>query len=41
LVEWLEKIAKSMGRTPDSFVAEILHRYYDVWMLGRESCEMS
>jgi len=38
LVDWLNKITKEMARTPDDFIAEVLHRYYDVWMLGRESC---
>ena len=39
LVEWLYRVAKDMARSPDDFIAEILHRYYDIWMLGRESCE--
>jgi metal-responsive CopG/Arc/MetJ family transcriptional regulator len=39
LVKWLDAVTKEMGRTPDDFIAEILHRYYDVWKLGREeSC---
>jgi hypothetical protein len=40
LVGWLNVITREMARTPDDFVAEILHRYYDVWSLGRESCQM-
>jgi hypothetical protein len=41
LIEWLNKITKDMGRSPDDFVAEVLHRYYDIWKLGRESCQMN
>jgi len=39
LAEWLNSVTKSMGRAPDDFISEILHRYYDVWKLGRDSCE--
>jgi hypothetical protein len=38
LVEWLYRITRDMARTPDDFITEILHRYYDIWILGRESC---
>lgn len=38
LVKWLDAVTKEMGRTPDDFISEILHRYYDIWKLGRESC---
>jgi len=41
LVEWLDTVTKSMGRTPDDFIAEVLHRYYDIWRLGRDYCEAS
>jgi predicted DNA-binding protein len=41
LAEWLNSITKSMGRTPDDFIAEVLHRYFDMWRLGRDSCEAS
>jgi len=37
LDEWLEEFAKDIARNPDDFIAEILHRYYDAWMIGRES----
>jgi len=37
LDEWLEEFAKDIARSPDDFIAEILHRYYDAWMIGRDS----
>ena len=37
LDEWLEEIVKDIGRSPDDFITEILYRYYDIWMIGRES----
>jgi hypothetical protein len=39
LAEWLNKIAREMARAPDDFISEILHRYYDIWRVGRDSCE--
>jgi len=36
LVDWLNEITREMARTPDDFIAEILHRYYDVWKLGKD-----
>ncbi len=41
LDEWLEEIVKDIGRSPDDFVTEILHRYYDIWMIGRDSVRSS
>jgi hypothetical protein len=37
LREWLYEVAREMGRTPRDFIVEILHRYYDVWKIARES----
>jgi len=41
LDEWLEEIVKDIGRSPDNFIMEILHRYYDIWMIGRDSVRSS
>jgi Glu-tRNA(Gln) amidotransferase subunit E-like FAD-binding protein len=36
LAIWLNEITKEMARTPDDFITEVLHRYYDVWKIGRD-----
>lgn len=37
LNKWLEEFARDTARSPDDFIAEILHRYYDAWKIGRDS----
>ena len=37
LASWLEDISKEIGMTPSDFITNILHRYYDVWKIGRDS----
>jgi hypothetical protein len=37
LREWLYEVTREMGRTPEDFIIEILHRYYDIWKIGRDS----
>jgi hypothetical protein len=37
LDKWLEEFARDTARSPDDFIAEILHRYYDAWKIGRDS----
>lgn len=37
LRDWLYEVAREMGRTPRDFIIEILHRYYDIWKIARES----
>jgi len=41
LDEWLEEISKDIGRSSDNFITEILYRYYDIWMIGRDSVRSS
>jgi hypothetical protein len=36
LVDWLNEFSRELGRTPDDFIGEVLHRYYDAWKIGRE-----
>jgi Glu-tRNA(Gln) amidotransferase subunit E-like FAD-binding protein len=40
LAIWLNEITKEMARTPNEFITEILHRYYDVWKIGRDSASI-
>jgi hypothetical protein len=37
LREWLYEVTREMGKTPRDFIIEILHRYYDIWKIARES----
>lgn len=37
LRDWLYEVSREMGRTPRDFIIEILHRYYDIWKIARES----
>jgi predicted DNA-binding protein len=37
LVDWLNEFSRELGRTPDDFIGEVLHRYYDAWKIGREA----
>ena len=37
LDEWLDEFAKDIARSPDDFITEILYKYYDAWMIGKES----
>jgi hypothetical protein len=37
LADWLNEFSRELGRTPDDFVGEVLHRYYDAWKIGREA----
>jgi metal-responsive CopG/Arc/MetJ family transcriptional regulator len=40
LATWLNEITKEMARSPDDFITEVLHRYYDVWKIGRDSASI-
>jgi hypothetical protein len=37
LVDWLNEFSRELGRAPDDFIGEVLHRYYDAWKIGREA----
>jgi len=37
LKEWLYEVTREMGKTPRDFIVEILHSYYDIWKIARES----
>jgi predicted DNA-binding protein len=37
LADWLNEFSRELGRTPDDFIGEVLHRYYDAWKIGREA----
>jgi hypothetical protein len=37
LADWLNEFSRELGRTPDDFIGEVLHRYYDAWKIGRET----
>jgi hypothetical protein len=41
LVDWLNEFSRELGRAPDDFIGEVLHRYYDAWKIGRESVTTS